>query len=54
VSLFNMPPSDYKRFLTFLTSHRCHVRFQAFRSLPPRSPLPFDRRESRTAQAVGF
>jgi DNA-binding NtrC family response regulator len=54
VSLFNMPPSDYKRFLTFLTSHRCHVRFQAFRSLPPRSPLPFDRRDNRTAQAVGF
>ncbi|HEX7139303.1 MAG TPA: hypothetical protein VF219_15720, partial [Vicinamibacterales bacterium] len=54
VSLFNMPQSDYKRFLTFLTSHRCHVRFQAFRSLPPRGPLPFDRRDSRTPQAVGF
>jgi DNA-binding NtrC family response regulator len=54
VSLFNMPQSDYKRFLTFLTSHRCHVRFQTFRSLPPRSPLPFDRRETRTPQAVGF
>jgi DNA-binding NtrC family response regulator len=54
VSLFNMPQSDYKRFLTFLTSHRCHVRFQAFRTLPPRSPLSFDRRENRAAQAVGF
>ncbi|HEY7287000.1 MAG TPA: sigma-54 dependent transcriptional regulator [Vicinamibacterales bacterium] len=54
VSLFNMPQSDYKRFLTFLTSHRCHVRFQAFRSLPPRGPLPFDRRDNRTPQAVGF
>jgi DNA-binding NtrC family response regulator len=32
VGLFNMPASDYKRFLTFLTSHRCHVPFQTFRS----------------------
>ena len=39
VSLFNMPQSDYKRFLTFLTSHRCHVRFQAFRSLPDRNAI---------------
>src|SRR5262249_17345415 len=31
VSLFNMPSTDYKRFLTFLTSHRCHVPFQSFR-----------------------
>ena len=53
VSLFNMPPSDYKRFLTFLTSHRCHVRFQAFRSVP-RGPIALDRRDTRTPQAVGF
>jgi DNA-binding NtrC family response regulator len=53
VTLFNMPQSDYKRFLTFLTSHRCHVPFQSFRSglvaqrrvVPIRSPLP---------QAVGM
>jgi len=43
VTLFNMPQSDYKRFLTFLTSHRCHVRFQAFRSMPVRRPIALDR-----------
>jgi len=46
VTLFNMPQTDYKRFLTFLTSHRCHVRFQAFRSMPVRRPIVLDRRAS--------
>jgi DNA-binding NtrC family response regulator len=32
VSLLNMPRSDYKRFLMFLKSHGCHVRFQTFRA----------------------
>jgi DNA-binding NtrC family response regulator len=67
VSLFNMPPADYKRFLTFLTSHRCHVRFQAFRSVAGRGPLGRDsapigpvrrleaeRREVSPARVVGF
>jgi transcriptional regulator with GAF, ATPase, and Fis domain len=31
--LFNMPADDYKRFLTFLRKHNCHVPFQRF-------PLP--------------
>jgi transcriptional regulator with PAS, ATPase and Fis domain len=30
--LFNMPPNDYKRFLTFLRKYHCHVPFQQFRS----------------------
>ena len=46
VTLFNMPQSDYKRFLTFLTSHRCHVRFQAFRSLPDRGAIAINRKAS--------
>ena len=34
VSAFNMPPQDYKRFLTFLRKQRCHVPFQQFRVMP--------------------
>ncbi|HEV3056612.1 MAG TPA: sigma-54 dependent transcriptional regulator [Vicinamibacterales bacterium] len=56
VSLFNMPHSDYKRFLTFLSSHRCHVRFQTFRtpSAVPRGPVRVAPAAGREAQAVGF
>jgi DNA-binding NtrC family response regulator len=56
VSLFNMPQSDYKRFLTFLSSHRCHVRFQTFRtpSPVPRGPVRVVPGARREAQAVGF
>ncbi len=32
VGLFNMPPTDYKRFLNFLRKHDCHMPFQRFRS----------------------
>jgi transcriptional regulator with GAF, ATPase, and Fis domain len=32
VELFNMPASDYKRFLSFLRKHDCHLPFQHFRS----------------------
>jgi transcriptional regulator with PAS, ATPase and Fis domain len=31
--LFNMPPGDYKRFLTFLRKYRCHVASQPVRSV---------------------
>jgi len=31
VGLFNMQPSDYKRFLGFLRKHDCHVPFHPFR-----------------------
>jgi transcriptional regulator with PAS, ATPase and Fis domain len=36
VQLFNMPDSDYKRFLNFLRKHDCQMPFQRFRSLPIR------------------
>jgi DNA-binding NtrC family response regulator len=36
--LFNLPPSDYKRFLSFLRKHGCHFPVQAFRV--PRRPAP--------------
>jgi DNA-binding NtrC family response regulator len=32
VELFNMPASDYKRFLAFLSKHRCHLPFRAYRT----------------------
>jgi transcriptional regulator with PAS, ATPase and Fis domain len=31
VRLFNMEPTDYKRFLNFLRKHDCHVPFKEFR-----------------------
>jgi transcriptional regulator with PAS, ATPase and Fis domain len=36
VQLFNMPDSDYKRFLNFLRKHDCQMPFQRFRTLPIR------------------
>ena len=35
VELFNMPSSDYKRFLSFLRKHDCQLRFQDFRVRVP-------------------
>ena len=32
--LFNMDPSDYKRFLNFLRKHQCHMPFHGFRMAP--------------------
>ncbi|MGE5243761.1 MAG: sigma-54 interaction domain-containing protein [Betaproteobacteria bacterium] len=40
VELFNMPPSDYKRFLSFLRKHDCHVAYQPFRRRPTAFALP--------------
>jgi hypothetical protein len=31
VELFNMPQSDYRRFLSFLRKHDCNMPFQRFR-----------------------
>jgi len=36
VQLFNVPPEDYKRFLSFLRKHDCHLPFQRFRAVPVR------------------
>jgi len=38
VQLFNMPPDDYKGFLSFLRKHNCHLPFQRFRVAPARVP----------------
>jgi transcriptional regulator with GAF, ATPase, and Fis domain len=39
VQLFNMPSEDYKRFLSFLRKHDCHLPFQRFRAAPARLPV---------------
>ena len=36
IQLFNMPDEDYKRFLSFLRKHDCHLPFQRFRAVPAR------------------
>ena len=54
VSLFNMPPSDYKRFLTFLSSHRCHVRFQPFRAPGTATRGPIGVHMGTDRSVVGF
>ena len=40
VQLFNMTPEDYKRFLSFLRKHDCHLPFQRFRAVPARMNTP--------------
>jgi transcriptional regulator with PAS, ATPase and Fis domain len=37
VKLFNIPPDDYKPFLSFLRKHECHVPFQQYRKRGPRA-----------------
>jgi len=39
VQLFNMPPADYKRFLSFLSKHECQLPFHAFRGLQSRTAV---------------
>ena len=45
LELFNLPPTDYKRFLSFLRKHNCHFPVQAFRSR-------CDRLRSRTTSGI--
>jgi len=40
VQLFNMSADDYKRFLSFLRKHDCHLPFQRFRAVPARLSNP--------------
>ena len=35
LQMFNLPASDYKRFLSFLQKHDCRVPFQLFREMSP-------------------
>jgi transcriptional regulator with GAF, ATPase, and Fis domain len=49
VQSFNMPAEDYKRFLSFLRKHDCHLPFQRFRS----TAVPSDTRTPLRAVAGG-
>jgi len=40
VQLFNMPATDYRRFLSFLRKHDCQLPFQRFRTIAARLPPP--------------
>jgi hypothetical protein len=37
VRLFNIPETDYKRFMDFLRRHRCNVDYRQYRKKPERS-----------------
>ena len=39
LSVFNLPPSDYKRLLSFLRKYQLHLPVHEFRALPPPRPL---------------
>jgi transcriptional regulator with GAF, ATPase, and Fis domain len=44
MQLFNMPEDDYKRFLSFLRKHECHLPFQRFRVVANlRAPARIDK-----------
>jgi hypothetical protein len=40
VRAFNMPPHNYKRFLSFLRTHGCHVSYQSFRLVKGNAASP--------------
>lgn len=52
VTLFQMPPDDYKRFLNFLRKHNCHLAFQPFRAAAPLVSDPSGQ-ENKGEQAKG-
>ena len=51
VELFNMSTQDYKRFLSFLRKHDCHLPFQRFRAVPARLQSGISRDKNRTESA---
>lgn len=52
--LFNLPPSDYKRFLGFLQKYECHMPFQHFRVLgAPLDRMPVGASEPKENRSVG-
>jgi DNA-binding NtrC family response regulator len=52
VRLFNMPDEDYKRFLSFLRKHDCHLPFQRFRAVPARFQSTEEAAEHDTSKDV--
>jgi DNA-binding NtrC family response regulator len=49
VQSFNLEPAHYKRFLSFLRKHDCHMPFQHFRALPVRLSDEDERLQTRSA-----
>jgi DNA-binding NtrC family response regulator len=49
IQLFNMPSSDYKRFLNFLRKHGCQVAFNEFRIVRPPDDAPGVPRSERAS-----
>jgi hypothetical protein len=49
LGIFNLPLDDYKRLLSFLRQHDCHVPFQRFRALHARSAHAGGRPHTRAA-----
>jgi DNA-binding NtrC family response regulator len=39
VEMFNMPPADYRRFLSFLYQYDCNVAFQSYRARPAKARI---------------
>jgi len=58
VHLFNMPATDYRRFLTFLRKHDCQLPFQRFRAvaarLAPADAVGSDTRAGAARESVAF
>jgi DNA-binding NtrC family response regulator len=52
IELFNIPPQDYKRFLSFLRKHGCQLRFQDFRSAVSSSADRANREVRRVAASA--
>jgi transcriptional regulator with PAS, ATPase and Fis domain len=49
LGVFNLPADDYKRVLSFLRQHDCHVPFQRFRGVGPRAAHADARRSTLVA-----
>jgi transcriptional regulator with PAS, ATPase and Fis domain len=48
LGMFNLPASDYKRVLSFIHQHDCHVPFQRYRTLP--GPRAVEKADIETAE----
>jgi DNA-binding NtrC family response regulator len=49
VGLFNMPPGDYKRFVSFLRNFDCRLPFHTFRTVPLRAQITRGQTERQPA-----
>ena len=51
LSVFNLPPNDYKKFLSFLRKHHVHLPIHEFRALPTPTPRAERSREEHARNA---